>query len=176
MRRPSYTNIKQRAPTDPLTDLRSYMPRSVYEKLKHHAEMLGLPISKLVCFAVDNELDTVTPFNYNIELPKGNHDPTNYAHEAGSILAMIKRFPNGTGKDMLMLLRRDMNIESKDVFLLAYKALLETNQIEEFYPKNSIFLYKSHYRYVREKKLNQDKLNKTKYRKNGDIDDGQERA
>lgn len=161
---------RRRPPNEnnPLVNLSIHIPRGTAEILKKLSEERDLPISKLVCYAVDNELDCEPTFNFETPLPKGDYREFEYAEEAAKILKyLMQHFQRpGTGLDMLMLCRRDFGIESKERLLLGFRELLEKKMIEEFYPHNVKFRYGKGYKYYRPSR---DVIEESKVRKNSAI-------
>ncbi|MFM6929023.1 MAG: hypothetical protein ACKOX6_11200 [Bdellovibrio sp.] len=128
----------------PLIGNNAILPNDVTKLLKQISMERNLPVSKLIAYAVDNELDCSTPFNYKIEFPNIEYTEYQYAEEAGKILKyLMAHFQKvGTGLDMLMLCRRDIGIESKERFLMGFKTLMDKELLEEFYPTKVMFLPK----------------------------------
>jgi hypothetical protein len=137
---------------DPFVRVDAYIPKSIYLILRQQSRLKGLPISRLINVAVDNELDAPEPFFYQTELP----DPApayheyQYAEEAQSILEYLSKIPKGTGLDLLMLARRDMGITDKEKFLLGFRELKMKNLVEAIEPIGTRFnYYEPDYRYYR---------------------------
>lgn len=107
------------------------MPKEQYETLKKASEERMLPLSRLVCYAIDNEIECQVPFNYPCEMPSTVFIEDAYVDEAGRILAFLKRFGSGLSKDMIMLFRRTIGIQNKTVLMLALRELLESNMAVE---------------------------------------------
>lgn len=160
-----YTPRRKDPENDPFDQLMVYVPKSLAHILKAKSDELELPISRLICYALDNELDVETPFNYPCPLPSSPYAPFAYAEEANKILTYLGKFPSGTGRDTLMLCRRDIGVFSKAVFMLAYRELLETNAIEEFIPRRTKFRYAKDYFYVRATEMDPKSLKKNRYKK-----------
>ncbi len=152
LRKPKKNPRKERQKElNPLEKVATFLPKSIHSQLRLLSMHRGLPVSRLLAIAVDNELDCQVPFNYPCDLPTNDYAEFTYAKEAGRIIAFLQtRMPNGTGRDMLTLCRREMGIESKDTFLGALRELYEKDILEEFIPQNAKFsYYKPDYRYVR---------------------------
>ncbi len=109
---------------------------------KHYQEMLRLsqekklPMSRLVAVAIDNEFQTDKPFEWPMyPVIEGEYVEFAYAHEAGLILNFLKTQMNGMGIDLLLLLREDIGITDKEVFLAAFRECLEKGLLESYVPK-----------------------------------------
>ncbi len=140
----------QRSLDNPLFPATVHLPTGTYELLKEISLKRDLPISKLICYAVDNELDCEEPFTYNLTWHEEAFENFEFADEAVKILKYIMaKFPKGTGLDTLLLCRRDFGVPEKRRFLMGYKELLKREMIEEFYPQESKFKYAKDYRYIR---------------------------
>ncbi len=155
--------------TDLFVEVKSYIPRSLHNLLKYKSEVMNLPVSRLICMAVDNELDQDPAFHYPTPMPTAEYVEGAYAEEAGLImryLEKIQEVSQGTGVDMLMLARRDIGIASRDVFMRAFRELLEVQIIEEFKPINPTFKnYSDEYRFVRIKPIEQVKIKRQRYKR-----------
>jgi hypothetical protein len=156
-----------RAPEDdPYVLLRVYVPKSLAKKLEEFGDLKFLPQSKLVCIALDNELDQTDAFNYPTSLPTNiNFDENPYAHEAGLIVEFLKKMPGGAPLDTLLLARRQIGIESRDTLKAAYAELLHHGLIEEYYPKRAKFRYHHDYRYARLVGLETKAIYKDRYKR-----------
>lgn len=136
-----------------------YMSKATYEMLRIRSNAKGIPISKLVQVAIDNELDAPAPFSFLCEMPTQTFIENAYIDEAQKLAKYLIKFPSGTGRDQLMLMRRDIGIPNKETFMLAYRELLEANVIEEVgVPKSSKFKYPMGYKYARLKHVDRSAL------------------
>jgi hypothetical protein len=135
---------------NPFEGIQVFLPKSIKGILQETSERMGLPMSKLTAIAIDNELDSPVPFAYNCLLPSSVFIPNAFAAEAARIVSYLMRFPSGTGRDQLMLCRRDMDIPNKETFMYAYRELLEVGIIEEVPPPPRVkFEYPVGYKYTR---------------------------
>ncbi|MFM6930422.1 MAG: hypothetical protein ACKOX6_18305 [Bdellovibrio sp.] len=148
----TYRNTRPRDPDlDQFAHFTIHVPKETAKVIKQISEERVLPISRVICYAIDNELDCPVPFNYETEFPDVISREFEYAEEAAKILKflMIHFQKSGTGLDMLVLCRRDMGIPSKERFLLGFRELLEKKMLETFYPNNAKFRYAKTYKYYR---------------------------
>lgn len=135
--------------SEPFSTLELHIPRSIYKILKDYSEQRRLPATRLVAYAIDNELDCNPSFNYPTIAPAMPYVPNAYAEEAGLILDFLKKhFKNGMGLDLLTLLRRDIGVPNKNTFLLGIRELQEAKLIEEVEPRWSRFDYGPNYKYL----------------------------
>ncbi len=138
------------ADQNPFEAMNVFFPKSIKTVLKEASTAMGLPMSKLVAIAVDNELDSPVPFAYNCLLPSSVFVPHAFVEESAKIVQYLMKFPSGTGRDQLMLCRRDMGIPSKETFMYAYRELLTVGMIEEVNPPSRVkFDYPVGYLYTR---------------------------
>lgn len=152
-------------PDDTFALLKVYVPRALANAVKTKSEASGLPVSRLFCIAVDNELDAPVPFNFPCVIPSNSYIEMAYADEAQKIAKYLTKFLNGTSRDQLMLCRRDIGVINKTTFMLAYRELLEVGVIEETsVPKNVKFKYPAGHKYVRLKHMDRSVLLKRKKR------------
>jgi len=99
-------------------------------------EKSGVPISRLIAIAIDNELDAVEPFNYSLEFPDEPFLEMQYVDEGGKILRYLNKFgETGTPLINLILGRREVGIENRRIFLLAYREILHLGLVEEYVPR-----------------------------------------
>jgi hypothetical protein len=105
-----------------------------YEKLQKFSQYHEMSISRLVAIAVDNELQKEKPFEFDLNVPDEKYVDMAYADEAGKILQFLKAY-GGMGVDMLMLVREDIGITDKRIFLLAFRELAQKGLIESYVPK-----------------------------------------
>lgn len=133
------------------TSINIYLPRKFFEVLQKHSEEMQLPISRLICYAIDNELDALAPFNYMALDPTTEYVPDAYIEEAGKILRFIQDFPNGIGRDALMLFRRTIGIPNKTTFMLALRELFKAEMVVETVrkPVHNKFNYSPFYKFIR---------------------------
>jgi hypothetical protein len=149
---------------DPFEQVTIYMPKNLAYIIKSKSAELQLPASRLMCIALDNELDTPNPFYYPSEFPDKPFVQYAYAEEAGRIVDYLKKFPSGTGRDTLLLARRDMGIANRSTLLLALRELMETGIVEEFKPRVTKFQHGPDYRYLRLTEMKKPQK-KNKYKK-----------
>ncbi len=128
-----------------------FFPRSVFKVLTERAEEMGLPVGRLIAIAVDNELDAPVPFNYPCQLPITTYIEHAYVEEAQKIVNYLNTMPNGMGREMLMLARRDIGIPNRDTLMAAYRELLQCGVIEEVNPPARVKFkgYPAGYKYTR---------------------------
>jgi len=97
-----------------------------------------LPMSRLIAYAVDNELLKDNPFQFETKLSEiaiMDIDLDEFAEEARRIYNYMKLLSYETGLDVLLLLRHEMGISDKEIFLIAFNIALESNLIETFQPR-----------------------------------------
>lgn len=119
----------------PFDSLRVFLPKADKAILEQWSEKLKMPQSRLMQIAFDNEISQPTPFNFPVTLPVSDYIEGAYVNEAGKILRFLDHFREGTGRDMLMLCRREIGIPDPETFRLAYRELLNTGMVMEIDPK-----------------------------------------
>lgn len=113
----------------------TYIPMYHMEKLNLLAMEQGIPISRLISFAVHNEFERENPFEFDVSIPPlADIIDYAYADEAGKILTFMKTLRNGAGLDILTLLRFQIGVPDKETFLLAFADCLQRGHIEAFDP------------------------------------------
>ena len=136
---------------DPFVRVHAHIPHSLYKKLKALSEGLGRPTSRLIVWAIQNEIENEEhPFanKLQVQLPVADYKQGTHDHEAGVLLMLLKRLPTGAGLDSLVLLAEDLGL-SETQLLLGYMELKALDKIEEYYPRGARFLYPEGYTFVR---------------------------
>ncbi len=141
----------------------TFLSHVTFQMLKKKAEDMGLPVSKVIAIAIDNEMDSPNPFNYLCQMPSSTYIDGAYMDEAMKIYKYLKKFPYGVARDTLVMHRRDMGILNKDAFMFGYRELLEKDQAEEIpVPPSSKFKYPPGYRYTKLKNVSPNDLKLSK--------------
>lgn len=129
-----------------LAPIKNYtMPRALYNRLKEHAERLELPITRLISYAIYNELEVENPFNFDMTMPNEPYVEGEYVIEASRLLDLIKEMPDnkGLGLDQLVMAKEAARIYDKKTLLLAYRELIEVEMVYNTHP--SEFRIPGHY-------------------------------
>jgi hypothetical protein len=139
----------------PFTKLEaSFIPFSMFEKLKKLSYEKRVPISMLIAIAIDNEFDSPNPFNYPVDEPTSEFIPEAFFKEANKIYDFLVEFPQGFDKASLMLLREDIGITGKDEFRFGLRELLLSETLVEFFrPMRLNFPYEFGYQRIRPKQI-----------------------
>lgn len=116
------------------TKIEVYIPNGTYKILSDMAEEKGMPKSRLVAIAIDNELDAPKPFHYPCNIPTDEYKEFMYAKEANMILKWLG-VTKGVNIESVMLCRRDLGLTSREEVLRALRDLFENDMIEKFKPK-----------------------------------------
>lgn len=158
---------KTRRADDPFVTIEVNAPRVLYAPLKLLSEEIGVPVGRLMLYALSNEFDSDNPFEFDLTCPDEVFEPYKYATEAARVVDLLRLFPKGVGLDTLVLCRKAAKIDNKDVFLLAIRELYNVEMIEEFYIKDNRFGYDEKRKLVRLKGIKEEiKLKKEKIFKN----------
>lgn len=140
---------KYRRENDLFEKVAPYIPRNTHAILRALSLERGLPVSRLIAIAIDNELDQEIPFSYPVDLPD-TYTEYLYAKECAALLTALQKAPAGVGRDMLVLARRDLGIADRDVLLTCLRELYDKGLAEEILPLNPKFgFFHKAYRYVR---------------------------
>jgi len=135
---------------NPFEKLVSYIPESLVKELKAHAKKMQLPVGRLVCIAIDNELDAPAPFRYPTELPLTEYVEYAYADEGSKIADYLRQFTIGTGRDTLLLARRSIGVESRDEMLAGIRECIKKDIVQEIAPpRGTKFEYAPGYKYLK---------------------------
>lgn len=144
---------------NPYVKMQVYLPKSLFGILKKAGEKMNLPLSRLMIYALDNELDSPVPFNYLCSWPLNEYIENAYADEATKIYNFLLKFPSGIGRDMLMTCRRDVGITNKNDLMLGLRELMKKDMVIEASPsKKTTFTYNPEYKYIRLREVNRGAL------------------
>lgn len=137
-----------------MIDFKFKLPRWHDKKLREIGISRKISLTRLICFALDNELIKDRPFEFDLELSKEDNIEYAYADQAGKILTFINSLHKGVALDILVLLRHSIGIESKAELLGGFKELVDADMIESFIPpvrKMYTTSYNPNYKYWRKK-------------------------
>lgn len=110
-----------------------------YETLLFHSEASGFPKSRLIAIALHNEMLKERPFQLPIQMPDTYYEEFKYADEAGRILNFLRKQDTGLGLDMLYMLRKKIGIEDGELFMEAWRELIEQNLVDEVKPSKKYY-------------------------------------
>lgn len=132
---------RERAPhegEDVLVKVETYIPRSMFEKLRNYSNELEMPKSRLLAYALYNEMyESAEPFKFETKIPDTeNVQDGQYLKEAELLVGLIRQFPKGAGIDMLIMAREMIRL-SYDELLLAYRELVNLEQIVTVHPASA---------------------------------------
>jgi hypothetical protein len=133
-----------------LSKLHVHLPKFVNQTMRDIALEKGLPISRLVQIAIDNELVTATPFEFDCSWPESEFIENAYIEEATRVELLLKRFPWGIGLDALTLLRHDVGVQDKERFIYGVRELFQMGKIEFRKTQRSVnsFQYPPDYEFI----------------------------
>lgn len=115
---------------NPWEQINVSVPKKTHQKLVEICKEKKIPLSRACAIAIDNEFDSINPFNFPCEFPDSEYQPYLYTKEAGLILSFLMKLPGGTGIDSLMLCRREIGVEDRETMMLALRELLEKDLAE----------------------------------------------
>lgn len=151
---------------DPYVERKIFIPKGLAERMDAKSKSAEIPLGKLFCYAADNELtECENPFAYNLKCPDLPFKENQFAKEAGLIFDYLKKFPKGTGLDVIMLARHFIGVPERDLILLGYRELLHAGMIEEYYPTEITFRHAKDYKYARIKGYDAKVIYKNRYKK-----------
>lgn len=108
------------------------LPSALAQRVIDIARDTRIPISRLVAYAIDNELDCKPPFNYPITMPTTDYVPNLYNKEALAIFNFLKQYPKGQPMDSMILLRRNYGIEERYKVMEGIRELLYQEMVKIF--------------------------------------------
>ena len=127
--------FKKSTVDDDMIDVQTRLAISTKDHLTELSRTMGVSRSRLIAYAVDNEMDSPQPFNFAIQLPTTPYVEGQYMSEAGKVLRYIARSNNGCVREAVILCRRDIGVPDKEILMLAVRELLELGHIEEYKSK-----------------------------------------
>lgn len=145
---------RQRIKSDVYREFTVRIPIGLFAVLKAKSEESNLPIGWLICYALDNELDSPVPFNYPCLFPSNEYIPQAYLHEAQKIVDLLLKSPKGMGRESLMLCRRNIGVVDRNTFMLALRELFENDIVIEVNPPaDTKFEFSQGYKFIRIKEI-----------------------
>lgn len=138
------------------------VPQKTYQLLKAKADDMGMPVSRLICYAIDNEFAAgEDAFKYDAEMPTTVFIEKAYVAEAGKIFRFIKKF-GSMSLDQIALARRDIGIDSKAEAMLGARELISVkNLVRYVYPAwIRYFKFNKDYRVIAPMQSQEDKNSK----------------
>lgn len=115
-----------------MLSVQAYIGRKHFEQLLVLSRILKLPVSRLICIAVDNEFQKEEPFKLNLELNQDEYVEYAFADEAGKLMNFMKGLRNGMSLDLLYVLRKDIGIPDRTIFLQAFNECVKQGIIESY--------------------------------------------
>ncbi len=109
----------------PFDILKTYVSKDVADKIRKIAENKNTTISKLLAIAIDNEMDTPSPFTFPHDMPSTPFIKGAYQEEAMLMSQYLDKFDDGADIETLMLHRHAIGIADKNTFMLAVREMLE---------------------------------------------------
>lgn len=126
------------------------IPNSLYKILCKYRDTMILPTSQLMAYAIDRELDCERPFEYPCDMPKVRYVQHGYIAEAQRIARYLNHHRRGLPLQLLMLNRRDMDIASRETFMLAVREILMCGMAELVDPpKRLTVAYPENYKFLK---------------------------
>lgn len=116
-----------------------YLSNHNRKRLQNIAHSRGSTMSALCSIALDKELSSENPFSFKTTLPTEELVEYAYADEATKILHFMQNITKGMDLNYLILLRHDMGISDHEIFLHAFKELLNAKMIEQIQPTNDLY-------------------------------------
>jgi hypothetical protein len=102
------------------------------DKLLEISKRRNIPISRLICIAIDNEMMREKPFDFNTDFPTEEYAEYTFVEEASIIIRFLQKMRGGMSIENLLLLRHDIGISDRHTFLAAIKEAMAKDFIEEF--------------------------------------------
>lgn len=158
-----YKQFRKRLPDEKMSrEVKVYIPKSLYDSLRTKSEQTKLPMSRLVAFAIDKELDQGDKaFSYDVEMPKTVYIEGAYIEEGGKIYRYLVKNGTPLSIDQLVLARREIGILNKTTLLLGIRELIKrTTLVELIAPLNYKFRFADNYRLIAVKTTEEEKNKK----------------
>lgn len=112
-----------------------------------------IPLGILVAIAIEHEFERENPFSYDVSDPADKYLEHAFSNEANKIV-LYMRLCFGMSLENMCLVRHDIGIPDKKVFLLAFRECVRARLLEPYTPKQSImskFKYEDDYTFWRVK-------------------------
>jgi hypothetical protein len=101
-----------------------------FAKLQEISKKKNIPLARLIAIAIDNEFQKENPFEFDTTLPEaGTYEEYAFANEAGMIIRFLQKMKHGAELPILLLLRNEIGVPDKTIFLAAFKEALDLDFI-----------------------------------------------
>lgn len=108
--------------------------------ISYYSEARGIPKSRLIIFAILNELKKDKPFDIDLKIPDyDEYVEYEYADQAGKILSFLRTQEFPTGIDVLLSVRHDLGIEKEEDILRGFRELIEKDLITRHKPDKKYY-------------------------------------
>lgn len=104
--------------------------------LDNYSIKKGVPFTRLIGIAIANELEKDKPFEYDVSPPEGEYIELAFVEEASKIMNYMSR-SSGMSLELMCMVRHDMGLPDKKLFMLAFRECLLRGLIESYTPKKS---------------------------------------
>lgn len=104
------------------------------DKLRDLSSKTKIPMTKLISIALDNEMERENAFEFDLTIPRDEEMELAYADQGGKLLTFIKNLYKGLDLTYLVMLRYDIGIPDRTIFLTVFGELLDNGIIEAYKP------------------------------------------
>jgi len=114
-----------------MDEFKVYVSLHVGKELRRLGKLHGLTVSRLISYAIENEMLEENGFQVDLTLPESTVEHS-YAGEANRILGYLKKLRTGMTLDLLYIARHDFGVPDKTAFLGGLKECLDQKMVEEY--------------------------------------------
>jgi len=118
-----------------------YLSQGKYDKMKSIAEKRNLPLSRIICYALDNAMSDDKNFEIDIDFSKAGEC---LVGEDQVVLDFVNDCSNGIGMDYMLLYHDNLGL-SKAQVKNAIKKLTIEKRIDYTHMKSTFFNYQDDY-------------------------------
>lgn len=118
-----------------LNDLRTKVPKHQFERLKNIVSLRHTSMTILLSLMIDKELEKDKPFDFDLTLAGDEVEEYAYAEQASKLIDFMVKYDKPLKMTSLLMLRYDIGIPDRGVFLGAFNELLVKKMIEGKYAK-----------------------------------------
>lgn len=119
-----------------LVKIIGFVSRHFHSKLQYFSELHALPMSRLIAYAIDQELSKEIPFErLSVKLPTEDVTEFAYADQAGKLISYLRHRHQGLTIDQIIHLRHDIGVTDIDALMFALKDSIERGFVVEYTPE-----------------------------------------
>lgn len=122
-----------------LSKVAGYVSHARRDQLEKIVQEKKVPLSRLIAIAIERELESEKPFEFDVSLPDDEFVDFAFADEAGKILDYMGKIA-GLSLDLMVLARHDMGVPDRQTFMYAVRECIAKELLVPFKPRQPRFV------------------------------------